>query len=169
MQEILTADLVPPHKTGGEVMVATLNRYLPDPPMAELAKAFDDAFRIYNPELFPKGTPMPETYVCTKCGQPGSEKHCGACGSNQSHRFPETEVVDHHLRAFERTKTKVDAVPDGAPRSKVLTRLLNTHALNVRRLQALHALCVKAGSTFPLPDGAIQAAPPVETPPNEDE
>jgi len=127
-------------------------------------------YRNFAFELIPqplKGHNMPTQTPCTKCGHLGADKYCGACGANQSIRFPEMELVEFMLSRYAATKKAVDAIPDGETTTKGQLRAIARHVLNTSRLRTLHALCAKVDHAFALPT-EFEGAPIDETPPNEE-
>jgi len=111
---------------------------------------------------------MPTPTPCTKCGHLGAEKYCGACGANQSIRFPEMEIVEFMIARYEASKKAVEAIPDGEVTTKGQLRAIARHCLNVKRLRTLHELCAKLDHAFHLPV-ECQDQPDDQTPPNEDD
>ena len=95
---------------------------------------------------------MPQPTPCTQCQQPSATKFCPHCGANQAHRFPENELVDFMINAYERTKPKDGETPTANQAAR--------HASATRRMLALHALCVKIDSAFLLPDSIVTPAEP---------
>jgi len=113
---------------------------------------------------------MPKPTPCTNCGRPGNEKFCGACGSNQSQRFPENDLAEFLIANYLRAKVAFDALEDGAD-TKATKRIVARYEAARSRLVTCHALLVEVDRAFALPTGMTDGAPELtcETTPNEED
>ena len=112
---------------------------------------------------------MPEPTPCTECATPGTGRFCHACGVEQNLRFPETDLADHLIAAYQRTKATAEAVPEGEEDSKAGKRAATAYVNAKGRMITLYKLCVEVDRAFGLPDGNDAEMPNEAQAPNEED